>query len=317
MALLAMSTIIQTLFPVFAVIALSYGLARRGFLTRPFLGDLNRLVYYVSLPALIVHGLASTRHIPPGTGHILLIFLTASSCVIGIAYAAARLLGLPRTAHGTFVQASLRGNLAFISIPILSYALRDEDPALAAALIAQAIMVFAPVMIFYNVMSVTVLVASHHDSLADNLPQALRNIARNPLIIAACLGMLLMAVPGGIPFIASSTLEYVGRLAGPGALMCVGGSMAHVAVKGRYRSASVASLLKTGVVPLLAWLISIPFALDQHATLVLMVLAAAPTAVASYVLARELHGDEALAASAIVISTLLSTLSLAVVVGLF
>jgi len=312
-----MGHILATLFPVFAVIALGYGLARAAFLSRGFLTELNRLVYYVSLPALIIHSLANARQLPEGTLALLLVFLGATSCVIGLAFVNARLLGLQRWQFGTFVQAALRGNLAFIGLPVIAYALRGEDSATVAAVLAQAVVVFAPTMLFYNVVSVILLLGSGRQEAGRGLDKALRSIATNPLILAALAGGLVALLPSGLPGPLNSTLDYIGRLAGPGALLCVGGAMAMVSMEGRYRSALFASVLKTAGVPLFAWLLSRPFGLADSATLVLLVFAATPTAVASYVLTKELHGDEAMAAGAIVISTLLSVLSLGAVVGLF
>lgn len=93
--------------------------------------------------------------------------------------------------------------------------------------------------------------------------------------------------------------------------------MAVVSMQGRYRSATFSSVLKTGATPLLVYLISLPFSLSASTTLIIMIYSATPTAVASYVMAKEMKGDEAMASGGIVISTVLSVVSLGVIVGLF
>jgi predicted permease len=50
--------------------------------------------------------------------------------------------------------------------------------------------------------------------------------------------------------------------------------------------------------------------LEGHSRLILLILAATPTAVATYVLVDQMDGDRNLAASAIAISTVVSVLSL-------
>ena len=220
-----MTHIISTLFPVFVVIGLGYFLARREFISRKFTDELNRFVYWISLPALMLNTLANAESLPPGTIRIWLIYITASSIVLGLSFFVARFLGLQRYQFGTFMQATFRGNIAFIGIPVLVYALRDQDDSVAAPIIAQGIFVFAPTMVFYNALSVIVLVASQDSNLRDNLPKALRNIATNPLILAAGTGLILFALPFDLPIPATNTLEFVGRMAGPAALVCVGGGM--------------------------------------------------------------------------------------------
>jgi len=309
--------IISTLFPVFAVIALGYVLARADFLSKAFLNELNRFVYWVCLPALILHSLSNATEIPAGTLSAFVIFAAATLAVTALAFLNARWRGLARWQYGTFVQATLRGNLVFIGIPIIIYATRDRDPTAVTALVAQAVFIFAPVMILYNVLSVTVLVGSRADRIGGNLPQVLRNIARNPLILSALAGVLISLLPFDLPGPLNNTLDYIGRMAGPAALICAGGGMAFVSMQGRYKSALNAAILKTAAVPAFAYLFSIPFALPRDTLLVLMIFSATPTAVVSYVMAKEMGGDEAMASGAIVLSTLLSLLSLGVVVGVF
>ena len=312
-----MAYIITTLFPVFAVLGIGYLLAERNFLSRKFLNELNRFVYYVSLPALIIYGLATAQTLPPGTIPTCLIFLLATTLVIAVSFIVAAALGLDRWQYGTFIQASFRGNLAFIGIPIIVYALRDYPKETISAIVAQAVLVFAPTMLFYNAVSVMLLVGSRGDDSGNKVSRMLKSIATNPLILASFAGVVLFFMPFNLPEAALNTLEFVGRIAAPAALICVGGGMAVVSMEGRYRSATFASLLKTGVTPVFAWLISLPFNLSPETTLVLMVFAATPTAVASYVMAKELQGDEAMASGGIVLSTIFSVVSLSVVVGLF
>ena len=92
--------------------------------------------------------------------------------------------------------------------------------------------------------------------------------------------------------------------------------MAYVSMQGRYRSALMASVLKVVATPLVAWGLASFFDLNDSSRLVLLILSACPTAVASYIMAKELNGDEALAAGAIVLSTAASIPPLALIVGL-
>lgn len=315
--LLDMGQIISTLFPVFAVLGMGYALGRRGFLSRSFLNDLNRLVYFVALPALILHSVAGAEELPGEVLPALLVFLGATLLVIALAFLTAWLLRLKRWQFGTFIQASFRGNIAFIGIPILVYAVRHEPPEVLTGLIAQAVFIFTPIMVVYNVCSVILLVGSQDANPWNNLPRTLRSIATNPLILAAVIGIGLFLLPFQLPAALLSTFEFVGRVSAPCALLCVGGGMAVISMEGRYRSATFSSLLKTAATPLLVFLISRPFDLSPTTTLIILIYAAAPTAVASYVMAKEMQGDEAMASGGIVISTVLSVLSLGIIVGVF
>ncbi|MEX0327023.1 MAG: AEC family transporter [Puniceicoccaceae bacterium] len=307
----------QTLFPVFAIIGLGYLLAMKGFLAKPFLDDLNKLVYWVCLPSLIINNLDRAENITGDSLTIILIYLGATLLVMVVARLVAFTLGLEGWQHGTFIQGSFRGNLAFIGLPILIYALRDLPSGEQSRIVAQAIFVFAPIMIFYNIASVLVLSKGRNSNTESSPGRSILRVATNPLILAAVSGLCLYLLPLDLPVIFGDTLQFIGRTAAPMALICVGGGMALTSMEGRYRSATYAACLKVFATPLLAWLISLPFDFSHTDTLILMIFAATPTAVASYVMAKQMDGDAAMASGAIILSTLFSLISLSVVVGIF
>jgi malate permease and related proteins len=301
-----MPHVLETILPIFAIIGLAYWLGRTERLTRPFLSELNWLVFWVCLPALIVHSLATVRSLPAGTLQILLIFGAGTLVIIALSLAAVRWLGLPRTSLGTFVQATMRGNLAFIGLPILVFAMREKPPEVLSEVVAQTMFVFAPSVVFYNVVSVTALVGSRDGFSVNRLGALILEVAKNPLILACLVGGVLFLLPLRLPAFGLSTLDLVGRMAAPAALFCVGGAMAGVSMAGRRRSAFVAAALKCLLLPALTAGLSSLAGLDGNARLILLVLSACPVAITSYVMAKELDGDEALAAGSIVVSTLLS-----------
>ena len=93
--------------------------------------------------------------------------------------------------------------------------------------------------------------------------------------------------------------------------------MAKAGWKGQISLAGWSAALKVFALPLIAWGVALPFGLSPHALFVLLILSASPAAVAGYVLVKAMEGDEALASSNIVVSTLLSVLSLSAVIWWF
>src|SRR5690606_5263381 len=118
------------------------------------------------------------------------------------------------------------------------------------------------------------------------------------------------------PVFLHRSLEALGRIGLPLALLCIGGSLLIVPVKGNLCSAFTASLLKVTIAPLSGLATGIALGIAPSVMLVAVIYLACPTAAASYVLARQLGGDEGLAAGTIVISTILSMVSLSVAVAL-
>lgn len=311
-----MSEVINTLVPVFLVIGLGYFLAKRRFLSESVLHELNQLLFWGCLPALIVGKLATAREIPDGTGVVFSVLTLTTLATICFALWIAPRLGLGVSQIGTFVQASFRGNLAFAGLPIILFAFQSEASEVLELVLTQTLFVFAPTMLVYNVAAVVLLVRDHRVPLRQNFADMLQKVVRNPLILASVLGAILFGLDVNLPLFALSTLDLTGQMAAPAALLCVGGSMVYVSMEGRYRSACVASLLKVVIAPIFAYWIATFMGLNAESKLVLLILSACPTAVASYVMAKQMNGDEALASGAIIISTVACIPSLALIVAL-
>jgi len=308
--------VLNTLAPIFLVIGLGYGLARRRFLSRTMIEELNRLLFWVCLPALIVHSLATVSRIPSGTGTTFLTFTSATLIVTALSALLSKLMRLEPSRGGAFVQAAFRGNLAYAGIPIILFSLQDQPKEMVAETLAMTIFVFAPTMLVYNAVSVVALVASHQLGQGGLIPGMLNKMARNPLILAALAGIALFLLPWQPPRFILNSLDLIAQLSAPASLFCVGGAMAQVSMRGRIRTAAIAALLKVVILPLTAWGLAEIAGLTGPPRLVLLVLSACPTAVASYILAKELNGDEALAAGAIVVSTAACAPALALIIAL-
>lgn len=299
-------TILDTLLPLVLLIWLGAALARAGFLGRVFMGDLNRLAFWIALPALLFE---SADAAAPGDRRLmplLGVLIGGTAIVAVLAAAAGRLMGLAIAARATLVQATFRGNLAYIGIPVLAQSLGDDKAALARAV---AVLVFLTAV--YNVLAVLVLARADGAGGAGSLPRVLRSIAMNPLLIAGVLGIVLPAAGVVPPRFISRTLELLGAAAIPAALLCIGGSLATTSLKGSRGPIFVAALLKIVVLPAVVYGLARLAGLGPADLRTAVVFAACPTAAASFVMARQMGGDEPLASGAIAVSTALSAASVA------
>jgi predicted permease len=311
--------VFSTLLPVFSILLLGFVLARTGFLRPLFVQEMNHLLFWVVLPAFIIGSLGRTAGFPAA---LLPLAGALGLSTVGLVVVAAGVLhwmDFPKRGRGTFLQAAFRGNLAFIAIPILIYAFRDRPSREVDAALGLAVVLFAPTMVLYNIISTLVL----------PLPQARDGrpippwyavwlgISRNPLMIASVAGMILCLMPWKLPAAVLDTFDYLGRLAAPAALLCVGATMALKPPGRHWRPAAAAALLKVAVLPAAAFLMASIYQLGRTETLILMIFSASPSAAVSYVIAQKAGGDGELAASAIFISTALSIISLGVVIACF
>jgi predicted permease len=296
--------IVNLLAPIFLVIALGAALQKGGLLPADVLGGFNRLTYWVGLPVLVFVSLAGAdQGEAAGTGRLVAVLLATTAAMVGVAALCARIFGVAAGAGGTFVQAAFRGNLTFVGLPlILTLPGVPQTPALLAV---------APLLIAYNVVSVVVLLASRHAVGWAMLRIVGREVVRNPIIVACLLGAGAYAVHLSLPVALDRTLVQLSRMAVPLALICVGAALAATPARGGRGPAAAAAAFKAVVSPLIGYLIGRLAGLDAGGLLVVVIFAACPTAAISYTMVRQLGGDEALAAAAIVLSTIFSAFALA------
>ncbi|HMX53118.1 MAG TPA: AEC family transporter, partial [Plasticicumulans sp.] len=209
--------IFDSLAPVFLLIALGAALRRSGFLSLTTLTGLNRLTYWIGLPCLTVHDIATGPFQPLAAAGLFTTVLVAT--VIGgvLAWYCAGACGAGRAARGTFVQAAFRGNLYFISLPVIVYASPGHPEVRSAALIASA-----PVILLYSIAAVLVLEASRSTPGAGRAG-LWRSLATNPQLLACVIGLALAASGAGLPPSLERSLDALGRMALPLALLGIGG----------------------------------------------------------------------------------------------
>ena len=304
--------IVETLAPVFLIIAFGWFLRRRHWLGDDFLGEANRVVYWIGLPAFLLISLAAAPTSSVPVGRLVLMLLGATAAIIGLALLTGRFLGIPRESLGTFAQAAYRCNMAYVALPILGLLPSGHGPWYTAALLAMA-----PTMAFFNAAAVLLLLSSRQATGPGMWRRVGLELAKNPLIWASVVGGIHGYMRWPVPPWVEHTVGTVGQMSLPLALICIGGALAATRLTGNRRRIVAASVLKLAGQPLcglaLAWILG----MGPVETQVGLVLLATPTSAASYTMATQLGGDEDLAAGSVVLSTLLSVFALAAAVAYY
>lgn len=299
-----MMNVVNSLLPIVLMVALGAGLVQFGFMGEVFCKGLDRLVYYVLLPLAIIASLMKSDLL---AGHAATLALATLASLI-LAYIVSFVMRLGPMQTGPLVQMSFRGNLMFVGLPVVLYAYNGQSEASALAILA-----VVPIIVLYNVLAVTVLSIGQGGISWKLIPRVTRSVVTNPLIIACVVGAILSAIPWRLPKAMMDSIALLGKTASPLALLSLGGALMFLPVKGRIAPAFVGSMIKVVITPLIAYGLARVFVLDPQATRIVLILAATPTAVASYVLVSQFKRDASLAAAGVVISTLLSMFTLAAV----
>jgi predicted permease len=304
--------LVDTLAPLLLLIVLGAILARIRFLGPAFMVDLNKLAFWIALPALLFTSASQAAAPDSGTWRLLAVLVAGTGFITLLALGASFALQMPGSARGTLMQSAFRGNLAYIGIPVLAYGFSENPTAGSDRAMATAVIVMVLTMALYNILAVIVLQASTHASKGIDWRRSMLSIVTNPLLLAGLLGLIVPMLQMTLPSFLRRALESLGAAAVPIALMCIGGSLATTPMRGRRSWIVTAALLKVAVLPGLVFVLArfAGLAPPEHRTA--LVLASSPTAAAAFVMARQMGGDEALASGSIALSTLLSFISLGV-----
>lgn len=285
---------------VVVMIGVGYVLRRLGLLRVEAAQDLNHLVFYVTLPALIFMALhqATLAWSMLAMPAIAWVYVSAG---LAAGWAIARAFGLARDETGALMLALAFGNTTYLGYPVVR-AFYDV-PHLTLA-------------IFYDQLGATmamntvgVLVASTLGAGGGVTPaKMLRRLASYPSIWALVLGLALHGL--ALPPIVGDLLERVGALTAPIVMVAIGLSLQFSAWRERLGIVSLAAVGRLLVLPLLMWgamhVLRLPLAYQQTAVMQ----AAMPAMFFSLTLAVTFRLRVNIVVNAIMLTTLLSLATL-------
>ncbi|MEX0430610.1 AEC family transporter [Spiribacter insolitus] len=309
-----MLAVLQILAPVVLVILLGWLLARTGFISSPAVGELNRLTYWVGLPALLIDRIGGATPAFGSVGGILAVMMGTTFILITVSALVGVIARLPARSRVTFVHGTFRGNLAFVGLPVVIYSVAGTESA--GSVESAALIAFVPLVILYNVMAVVLLQLPGQSHPITASKRVLRGLASNPILIASLIGILIALSGWEFPVFLDRTLSAVGQMALPLALIGIGAGLHATRLRGQRRWAVTGALMKTALAPLVGFGLAVWIGLGSEEIRLALIFLACPTAAASYVLVQRMDGDSALAAGTIVLSHLFALPAMLVVLAL-
>ena len=290
---------LTTILPLFLIIGLGWYAQGRGFIPEGFLGPANRLTYYFAIPALVFRAVSRASLTHDFHGGVILCTLSAAAVAYGGVWLFCRLTRMPAKRAGGMIQSAGHGNLGYIGLPFAFYYLGDVG-------LVKAGIIAGFLMILQNILSVSVLQSFATDRVRGG---TLSKIVSNPVIVSSLIGILVSASGLALPEILQRTLDILGGLALPMALLLIGASISAKAMKDHFPAVLVSVLTKLFLLPAIGLAIYITFGIPAADYLPGLILLASPTATVAYVMAREMDGDADYVTAAISTSTLFSSLS--------
>lgn len=306
-----MSAVLAALMPVFLLIVMGFGLRRQLLNEDAHWVGLERLVYFVLFPALLIEttARANLTKIPVGGvgGALLLAVLTMATLCLALRPLLQTSAKIDGPAFTSVFQGATRWQ-TFIGLAVANNLYGDDGVALASV----AMVAMIPLL---NVLNVTVL-ATYARPQRLAWPALLLAIVKNPLIWACLTGLVLNVSQLPIPQVVHDFADALGRSSLAIGLLVVGAGLRIGELIRPGFAASLTVFLKLIAMPAIAIGYSLLFGLSGAHLAVVAISASVPAASNSYILAKQLGGDAPLIAQILTLQTMLAALTMPLIISL-
>lgn len=294
----------QLLFPDFSLILCGYLVCRYTALNRSVWEQVETLVYFFLFPVLLFQSIVKSPLDVAAASRLMGAGWALGLTGIALAYSLPHVPVLKRWIdardHAASAQVAFRFN-SFIGLAIADRLAGPQGVQLIAVLIGVCVPLF-------NVGAVWPMVRHARRSFV-------RELARNPLIIATASGLVANLMGFAIPHWLEPSVTRIGAASLALGLMAAGAGMQFGALA-RAKTLAVSLLsIRHLILPIVALGMSRVFGLNTAETTVLLAFSALPTASSCYVLAARMGYDGAYVAGLVTLSTLLGMASLPMALG--
>ena len=305
-----MGIVVAALLPVFLLIVLGFALKRSLMRLETQWHGLERLTYYVLLPALLIQTLvkADLAKVPvAGVGGALLL----SALLMSLLCLALRPLlsrfAVDGPAFTSIFQGATRWQ-TYVALAVSGNLYGEVGLALASV----AMVAIIPLV---NVLSVSVL--AHYASPEKQSVRAIAmTVVSNPLIWACAIGLAINVADVTLPRILLEVTDALGRSSLGIGLLVTGAGLHPEAMFRPSLAASVTVFLKLILMPVLAVALALWFGLSGSSLMIVTACSAVPASSSAYVLARQMGGDAPLLAQIITWQTILAAITMPIAIAL-
>ncbi|WP_296242362.1 MULTISPECIES: AEC family transporter [unclassified Psychrobacter] len=300
---------ITIVLPNLALMWLGFFMQRRGEASQTFIDQASSFVFNYCLPCLLFFSVVDSdvdysKQITLIVAGILVTFIL----FIGAEIYAKYFVSKPAD-QGVFVQGIFRSNMAIIGLATVANAYGERGLSIGAVYMGV-------VTILFNILAVITLSRvskSVDDTWLSRSTMIIKKLFTNPLIIALVAAFVYKASPlPPITGVIHTTGDLMAAVALPLALICAGASIDLKSMLHPSGLSMQASIGRIVVAPLIAIAIGLGFGLSGVHMGVLFLMAASPTAAASYVMAKAMGGNDVLAANILAFTTVVGMFGMAI-----
>ncbi|PSW18047.1 transporter [Photobacterium sanctipauli] len=285
--------------PIFLMLGLGVYLRRIGMINDAFIETGSKLVFSLTLPAMLFLSVAGANLQQLTNLHLFGFAIIANILVYVLFECISPLLIGSKSDTGVVVQGAFRANTGIIGLAYVSNAFGQDGLVVGSLYVAV-------ITVLYNILAVITLTRSNPSQQGSSIGfmYLLRSIIKNPLIISIMLAIPFSLFQIPLPQLITDSGSYFANMTLPLALLCTGASLDFNQLRQDSRKARISSIGRLVIAPLLITVSGYLLGFENLELGIIFLMSAAPTAAASYVMARAMGANAILAANVIAITTL-------------
>ena len=291
---------LNVVLPIFFIMTLGFLLKKIKMVDEHSLSIMNRLVFRVFMSTLLflnVYNIGDLSALSMDNlkllGYAFIIILV----VLFIAW----LIYMPKVKDkkklSVLIQGVYRGNFVLFGLAIVDSIYGKEGLATVSLLTIVVIPTF-------NVLAVIIL--EYYSGREISKLKLLKQVFKNPLIIATLLGISFIVLKVNIPKPVYKTLSYISKIATPLAFIVLGAELQFGNMLKNIKYLISVNILRLIVNPLITIGVGKLIGFQGIELVALLSMSACPTAVASYTMAKEMNADGDLAGEIVATTSILS-----------
>ena len=294
--------------PLFVLMTIGYVLRQIKFVTEDFLSQLNKFVFKFCLPLMLFQDIRHSYKGDFSNTNLIFASLIGISVVIALSFLTVPFIVKGKAQRGSIIQGIYRSNFLIYGLPLATGMYGSN----AVASISMLMGIMIP---FYNVAAVIILsIYSETGNQKVTFGGIVKGIVTNPLIIGCFFGLLGGITHLELPRFLEVPTAQLAAVAAPLALVVMGGEFKFRKLKNNIHKVIAVTILRLIVVPVIALSIFVSIGFRNVDLAVLLCIFATPTAMASYIMARNMGNDAELSAQIVVLTTASSCVTIFIIV---
>lgn len=301
---------VETVLPIFALIALGWVLAATGMLSRNAGAGLSEFAAKVGLPILIFKTIAAAEMTAAAPWRLWMCYFPGAFVAWTAGHAFARLV-LKRDPHTSVIAGigSAFANTAFVGLPLAQRAYGEHGVLIVSLLLAvhMPIMMAAATILMERAERITK--GGDGRSPFRVMLQIVANVGRQPIIIGIVSGTLFRMTGLVMPEMVDKPIRLIAQAASPVMLFALGMSLWAHGVRGEVATAVASTSFKLLLMPAAVLALALALGLEPSNVGPLVLIAALPSGINVHMVAIQFGSNERLASATVVMTTVASVVT--------